>query len=90
MATGGLSELSAAKLLALRGHRIILFPDTDSDGTAYRTAYRTWYEVARQAQWLLGHPVTVSPLLEQRASPAQKAAKIDLADFLLTQKTPDG
>ena len=79
MATGGLSELSPDKLFPLRGRRIILFPDTDPDGTAYRT----WYEVARKAQWLLGHPVTVSPLLEQRASPAQKAAKIDLADFLL-------
>ena len=79
MATGGLSELSPDKLFPLRGRRIILFPDTDPDGTAYRT----WYEVARKAQWLLGHPVTVSPLLEQRATPAQKAAKIDLADFLL-------
>ena len=78
MATGGLSELSASKLLSLRGRKIILFPDTDPEGTAYRT----WYQVAHEAEWLLGHPVTVSPLLEQHATPTQKAAKIDLVDFL--------
>ena len=34
---------------------------------------------------VFGHPVTVSSLLEQRATPTQKAAKIDLVDLLLPQ-----
>lgn len=78
LASGGLEALRPELLFPLRGHRIILFPDTDDSCTAYSR----WYLVARQASRLLGQPVTVSPLLEQRATPAQKRRKIDLVDFL--------
>ena len=78
LATGGKTELNVAKLRPLEGHRIILFPDTDVDGQTYRD----WYDVAEAASDVFGHPVTVSSLLEQRATPAQKAAKIDLVDLL--------
>lgn len=78
LATGGKTELNVAKLRPLEGHRIILFPDTDTDGQTYRD----WYDVAEAASDVFGHPVTVSSLLEQRATPAQKAAKIDLVDLL--------
>ena len=78
LATGGKTELNVAKLRPLEGRRIILFPDTDADGQTYRD----WYDVAEAASDVFGHPVTVSSLLEQRATPAQKAAKIDLLDLL--------
>ena len=78
LATGGKTELNVAKLRPLEGRRIILFPDTDEDGQTYRD----WYDVAEAASDVFGHPVTVSSLLEQRATPAQKAAKIDLVDLL--------
>ena len=78
LATGGKTELNVAKLRPLEGHRIILFPDTDADGQTYRD----WYDVAEAASDVFGHPVTVSSLLEQRATPAQKAAKIDLVDLV--------
>ena len=78
LATGGKTELNVAKLRPLEGRRIILFPDTDVDGQTYRD----WYDVAEAASDVFGHPVTVSTLLEQRATPAQKAAKIDLVDLL--------
>lgn len=78
LATGGLNELTAVKLFPLRGRKVILFPDTDSQGRAFEL----WYQVAREAQRLLGQPITVSPLLEQRATVDQKARKIDLVDFL--------
>lgn len=78
LASGGLEALRPELLFPLRGHRIILFPDTDETCTAYSK----WYAVARKASWLLGQPVTVSPLLERRATPAQKRHKIDLVDFL--------
>lgn len=78
LATGGKTELNVAKLRPLEGRRIILFPDTDKDGQTYRD----WYDVAEAASDVFGHPVTVSTLLEQRATPAQKAAKIDLVDLL--------
>ena len=78
MATGGLSMLSARSLAPLRGCRVILYPDTDPDGTTYRL----WCERAREASRALALPLMVSDLLERCASAAQKARKIDLADFL--------
>ena len=81
LATGGKTELNVAKLRPLEGRRIILFPDTDEDGQTYRD----WYDVAEAASGVFGHPVTVSSLLEQRATSAQKAAKIDLVDLLFPQ-----
>jgi len=78
LAAGGLYELTAVKLFPLRGHRIILFPDTDPDGQAYAT----WYRVMLEAQRLLGQTVHLSSLLEQKATPDQKRRKIDLVDFL--------
>ena len=81
LATGGKTELNVAKLRPLEGRRVILFPDTDEDGQTYRD----WYDVAEAASDVFGHPVTVSSILEQRATPAQKAAKIDLVDLLFPQ-----
>jgi hypothetical protein len=78
LAAGGLYELTAVKLFPLRGCRIILFPDTDTDGCAFST----WYRVTLEAQRLLGQTIHLSPLLEQKATPDQKRRKIDLVDFL--------
>ena len=81
LATGGKTELNVVKLRPLEGRRIILFPDTDEDGRTYRD----WYDIAEAASDVFGHPVTVSSLLEQRATSAQKAGKIDLVDLLFPQ-----
>ena len=78
LAAGGLYELTAVKLFPLRGRKIILFPDTDTDGMAYGT----WYKVMQEAQHLLGQTIHLSALLEQRATKAEKAAKIDIVDYL--------
>ena len=78
LAAGGLFELTADKLFPLRRHRIVLFPDTDPD----LTAYTRWYEVAQEARRLYSLDISVSPLLEQRATPEQKQRKIDLVDYL--------
>ena len=83
LAAGGLFELTADKLFPLRHRRIVLFPDTDPD----LTAYTRWYEVAGETRHLYGCNISVSPLLEQRATPEQKLRKIDLVDYLFeTQK----
>ncbi len=71
-------RLSVAKLKPLAGRKVILFPDTDETGDTYRD----WYEVAEAATDVFGHPVTVSSLLEQQATKAQKAAKIDIVDLI--------
>ena len=78
LATGGKTELNVAKLRPLAGRKVILFPDTDETGETYRE----WYEVAEAATDVFGHPFTVSSILEQQATKAQKAAKIDIADLL--------
>ena len=78
MASGGLEALRPESLFPLRGHRIILFPDTDESGATYTR----WYDISRKASRLLGQPITVSSLLEQHATPDQKRRKIDLVDFL--------
>ncbi|MGM9675425.1 MAG: DUF6371 domain-containing protein [Bacteroidaceae bacterium] len=82
MATGGMGGLSVAALMPLRGHRVILFPDTDPDGTAYSR----WLHTAQEASRALGQPITVSDLLERHSSPEQKERKIDIAD-LITEQT---
>ena len=78
LATGGKTELNVAKLRPLAGRKVILFPDTDETGETYRE----WYDVAEAATDVFGHPFTVSSILEQQATPIQKAAKIDIADLL--------
>ena len=77
LAAGGLNELTASKLFALKGHKIILFPDTDED----HKAYTTWYKVSKEAEFMLGQRIHLSPLLEQNATPDQKRRKIDIVDY---------
>lgn len=77
LATGGLHELKAVKLLPLRHYRVVLFPDTDE----HHQAYSLWYETAQKARRDYGVHCLVSPLLERRATTEQKRRKIDLADW---------
>lgn len=77
LAAGGMNELSAIKLFPLRGRKIILMPDTDE----HHQAYSNWYKICQSAQHLLGHPIHLSPLLEQKASRSQKSRKIDILDY---------
>ena len=82
MAAGGLSALSAEKLRPLRDHKVVLFPDTDPDGTTYAC----WKAIAGEASRSFLSPIYVSPLLERHATPEQKAAKIDIVDLLFNPK----
>lgn len=81
LAAGGLFELTAKKLILLRGYRIVLFPDTDPDCKAYTR----WYQVAQEAHRLYDLDITVSALLEQKATREQKQRKIDLVDYYFEQ-----
>ena len=81
MATGGQTMLNVAKLKPLREYRVVLFPDTDEDGKTYEQ----WKGVADAAQEFFAHPIRVSPILEGNATPAQKAAKIDIVDYLFEE-----
>ena len=82
LATGGLGEVQADKFRPLKGRKVVLFPDTDPDGIAYRRWYEAAQQVMQQPFWEDSPPIYVSPLLERHATPEQKTAKIDLIDFV--------
>ena len=82
MATGGMGNVQPERFRGLRGQRVILFPDTDTDGTAYRRWHDAAQVVMQQPFWEESPPIRVSPVLELHATPEQKVAKIDLVDFL--------
>lgn len=87
LAAGGLFELQVNKFLPLRHYCVILFPDTDPEGRAFRV----WYDAAQQVMqsffWPKNNPIRVSPLLELRATAEQKARKIDLVDYYYESHT---
>ena len=80
LATGGRSQLSIDKAKVLKGRTIQLFPDTDTDGKTFAL----WCEKARELE-AIGCRVSVSRMLEDGATPEEKEAKIDLADWLIPQ-----
>jgi hypothetical protein len=82
LAAGGLGEVQTEKFRPLRGHQVVLFPDTDPDGKAFKRWSDAATLVMNQVFWEDSPPIRVSDLLETHATPEQKAAKIDLIDFL--------
>lgn len=84
LAAGGLGEVQADKFRPLRGHKVILFPDTDPDGIAFRRWSEAADLVMHQPFWEDSPPIRVSPVLELYATPEQKQVKIDLVDFLFS------
>ena len=80
LSCGGLQSFKPQLLEPLLQYRIIIFPDTDPQGKAFRL----WTQVALDAQRLykFRYPLRVSNLLEQHATPDQKQRKIDLVDFI--------
>ena len=61
----------------------VIFWQIDQAGnTRDGKAFGHWQQVAREASRHSLFPIYVSPLLERHATPEQKAAKIDIVDFL--------
>lgn len=88
LAAGGLGELQPDKFRPLRERKIILFPDTDPDGIAFKRWSDISKEVMNSIFWEDSPPIRVSPILEQHATPDQKQRKIDLVDFLFDSCQP--
>ena len=89
LAAGGLGEVQVDKFRPLRGHKVIMFPDTDPEGVAYKWWYEATQRVMQQPFWEDSPPIRVSTILEQHASAEQKARKIDLVDFLFDRRTDE-
>ena len=72
LATGGKSGLTSERLSSLKGRKIIVFPDID--------AFKDW----QQKIFTFPHlDIRISRLLEDNATPADRVAHIDLADWIL-------
>lgn len=78
MATGGIGNLKPEWMEALKGRTIIIFPDID--GTA------KWRE---KAAAIRGCKVIISDILERHATPEERDAKIDLADWIIESRMKD-
>ena len=87
LASGGLGEVQPDKFRALRGCKVILFPDTDPDGIAFSRWSNAAEEVMRSVFWEGSPPIRVSRILEDHATEEQKRRKIDLVDFI-TESSP--
>ena len=66
------------QLAPLQGCKVTLFPRTDP----VMDHYVAWLEIADQARRLYHLDITVSSLLEDHATVAQKSRCIDLLEFL--------
>ena len=71
-------NLNVRTLQPLCGRRVVLCPPTDETGETYLA----WLEVADQARRMLHLDVSVSTVLEERATEEQKRRKIDLVEYL--------
>ena len=80
MSCGGLQMFKPELLAPLVNHKVVIFPDTDETGEAYKQ----WLTILQQAAKLypFKHPLRISNLLELHATPDQKQRKIDLVDYL--------
>ena len=85
LSCGGLQMFKPQLLKSLVNYKVIIFPDTDETGEAFKA----WAQVALEAHRLykFRYHLRVSRLLENHATPDQKQRKIDLVDFLYEHKS---
>ena len=77
IATGGLTELKLSKLLPLADRHVTLWPDL-------RKGFREWSAKAAELDPLFAS-LQVADLLEGIATEKERAAGLDLADYLLSR-----
>ena len=74
LATGGKSQMREEKLRVLTGRTVLLFPDADG--------YAEWKQRAESMTFC---KAMVSDIIEKNATPKQKDAHIDIADWIIFQ-----
>ncbi|NLT28312.1 MAG: hypothetical protein GXX97_04480 [Dehalococcoidales bacterium] len=76
LASGGLSNLQASRCDCLKGRNVILFPDANG--------FHKWHKIAEKLKPICSK-VSVSDLLETKASDKEKEEGLDLADYLIRE-----
>ena len=66
-----MAEQPVHRQSVLRGRNVVMFPDTDPDGIAFRRWSEAAELVKRQLFWADSPPIRVSPLLELHATKIQ-------------------
>jgi hypothetical protein len=74
LATGGKSQMSAEKMRVLVGRRVVAFPDVDG--------FQEWKRKAAELSGF-GINISVSDVLERKATPEERQRKIGIADWML-------
>ena len=77
LASGGLDQLSLKKINSLAGRKIILYPDANG--------FARWSRIVEEAA-RRGFAISISSLLENLATDAQKENGDDLADYLINEQ----
>lgn len=80
LAAGAKSWLKPDRCHALVGRRVILFPDTSTDGATFAD----WTNKAIEIRRRITDHVTVSDMMERYATPEMKSTGADIADILMT------
>ena len=87
LATGGKSQLNPDRLSVLAGRKVIAFPDIDAfDAWSRKLSSLTIPNPSCPTR--PGISITVSPILQQNATPEDLAAHIDIADWLIRYRHP--
>ena len=75
LACGSLNNLTAEKCSVLAGRKVVLFPDLN--------CFEKWNGKAKRLQTLLDCSISVSDLLESKASETDRLQGFDIADYLV-------
>ncbi|WP_312752154.1 DUF6371 domain-containing protein [Epilithonimonas hominis] len=82
LASGSLTTLNVAKLLRLKGRKVLLVPDTSKDNVAYEI----WEQIAQEAK-AKGVNVKMFDFLENITNCEQKEQGFDIADLITAELT---
>jgi hypothetical protein len=81
LACGSVTNLTSEKFSVLAGRKVVLFPDLG--------CFEKWCGKTKQLQALLDCSISVSDLLERKATEANRAQGFDLADYLVKYQPAD-
>ena len=78
MATGGINNLNAQRIMPIKNAEIKAIPDLQ--------AFGYWNAKAEEINRNIGSKIIVSDILEKEATPEQREQGLDIADFYLSNK----